>query len=308
MKRFRGVHLLICLVLLFGVLGGLFGSQGVFAAQDSANSPFLSPPNQEDPPVEEKIELTSQFPVVGGESGTTFEFEVQIYYQGSEPKIFNLILTPTPGWEASVKRKYKEEEASILALRVLPTEEYAEKFTILFSPLPGNLPEPGDYFLTLEAASGSLKDSVELKAEVTDIPLTYELDMVTTTGRLDTVAKAGKDNTISFKLTNSGTGVIKGINFIRVVSEGWNTKFAPSEIESLEPGMSQIVEVVITPPSRTIAADYNVILRSIGDNAADSINLRVKVQTPTIWGRAGIGIIAGIIVGLVIVFRRFGRR
>ena len=109
-------------------------------------------------------------------------------------------------------------------------------------------------------------------------------------------------------MTNSGTGVVQGINFLRVVSRGWETKFAPSQIDSLEPGESQDIEVVITPPSRTMDADYNVILRSIGDFAADSITLRVKVRTPTIWGRAGIGIIIGITVCLVFVFRRFGRR
>lgn len=316
MKRSRGVHYLLCLILLFGVLGGLFGSQVVFAAQDSSNSPFLSLPNQEEPPVEEEVppveeevEISTSYPALQGKSGTTFEFEVQIFYQGSEIKIFDLALTPPPGWEASVKRQFKENEPSLLAVRSPPGREYPDKLTIFLSPLPGNLPEPGDYLVTLEAVSGDLKDSIELKAVVTEIPLTYELDMVTTTGRLDAPAKAGEDNTISVKLTNLGDGVIEDITFASVKSEGWGVTFTPDKIESLEPGLSQEVEVVITPPSKTIAGDYRVSLTAKGkENASDSVALRIRVQAPTVWGGAGIGIVAGVVVGLVFLFRRLGRR
>lgn len=309
MKRSTGVHYLLCLILLFGVLGGLSGSQIVFATQQSDNSPFLSPPNQEEPPVEEEVEISTSYPVLQGESGTTFEFVVQIYYQGSEPKIFDLILTPPPGWEASVKRQFEKEESSLLAVRIVPGKEYPDKLTILLSPLPGNLPEPGDYFMTLEAVSADLKDSIELKTVVTEIPPTYELGMVTTTGRLDTPAKAGEDNTISVKLTNLGTGIIEDITFTSVKQEGWGVTFTPDKIESLEPGLSQEVEVVITPPSKTVAGDYRVGLTAQGkENASDSVALRIRVQAPTVWGGAGIGIVAGVVVGLVFLFRRLGRR
>ena len=309
MKRSTGVHYLLCLILLFGVLGGLSGSQIVFATQQSDNSPCLSPPNQEEPPVEEEVEISTSYPVLQGESGTTFEFVVQIYYQGSEPKIFDLILTPPPGWEASVKRQFEKEESSLLAVRIAPGKEYPDKLTILLSPLPGNLPEPGDYFMTLEAVSADLKGSIELKTVVTEIPPTYELDMVTTTGRLDTPAKAGEDNTISVKLTKLGTGIIEDIIFISVKQEGWGVTFTPDKIESLEPGLSQEVEVVITPPSKTVAGDYRVSLTAQGkENASDGVALRIRVQAPTVWGGAGIGIVAGVVVGLVFLFRRLGRR
>ncbi len=317
MKRFREVNHLLCLISLVGVLGIFLGSQVVFAAQESSNLSLLPPLNQEEPPPEEppeeKIELTCRFPTKQGESGTSFVFDVALNYQGSETKLFEFTLTVPPGWEAAVKRYFsQEQQESLLAQTLEPVTSYPEKVNVMLSPLPGNLPEPGDHVLIFEVASGNLKDSIELKAVVTDLPPTYELVLVTTSGRLDFPVKAGGDNPILLKLINSGSGVLENLSFTSVKSEGWGTIFNPSMIESLEPGQSIEVEVMMTPPRKTIAGDYHVLLRA-GANSPDlrlqeQLNLRIRVQTPTIWGGAGIGIVAGVIAGLALMFRRLGRR
>ena len=311
MKKSRGVHPLLYLIILSGMLGGLFGTQVVFAAQiGSEGSLLLLSSQEEEPSPEASLDLASKYPVVHGESGNSFEFTVTFDYKNDteEARVFDIVIKEPPGWQTEIVKPYGDTSGSILAIRIEPTISYRNKVKVIFSPLPDTLPEPGNYILNLEASSGNVKDSIDLTAVVTRIPATYKLGLMTTTGRLDTAVRAGEGNTIPLRVTNSGTGVIQDIKFLRVVSSGWETKFTPSQIESLEPGESQDIEVVITPPSRTMDADYNVILRSIGDFAADSITLRVKVRTPTIWGRAGIGIIVGIAACLVFVFRRFGRR
>jgi len=68
------------------------------------------------------------------------------------------------------------------------------------------------------------------------------------------------------------------------------------------------VNGVIPPPTKTIAGDYNISLRAIGERASDNIELRVTVLTPTIWGGAGIGIAVAVIAGLAVLFKRLGRR
>ena len=313
MKRFRGVRNLLYLIILFGMLGGLFGTQVTFAAQvGSEGSLLLLTSQEEEPSPEASLDLVSQYPVIHGESGDSFEYVVIFDYETvteeGKARVFDITLIEPPGWQATAKKQYGDTGETIRAMRVKPNMPYPDRLKVIFSPLPDTLPEPGNYILNLEASSGDVKDSIDLTAVVTGIPATHELDLMTTTGRLDTVVRAGEGNTILLRVTNSGTGIVEGINFVRVVSSGWETKFTPFVIESLEPGESQDIEVVITPPSKTMDADYQVILRSMGDDAADSIILRVKVRTPTTWGRAGIGIIIGIAACLVFVFRRFGRR
>jgi uncharacterized membrane protein len=41
---------------------------------------------------------------------------------------------------------------------------------------------------------------------------------------------------------------------------------------------------------------------------SEKINIRVTVETPTVWGWVGVAIIAIVVVGLVVIFMRFSRR
>ncbi len=318
MKRSKGTQKLLCLMSLVGVLSILLGSQLALAAQEVSNPSPPTLPNQEEPPPEEpvieKLELVSRFPVKQGESGTNFEFEVSFNYQGTEQKLFEFTLTPPPGWTVAVTRYYSSEEqqATILAMMIEPNLSYPDRVQVELSPLPGNTPEPGEYVLTFAATSDGLRDSIELKAVVTDLPLTYEVGFATTTGRLDFPVKGGEGNLIPLKITNTGSGVLTNLSFTSVKSEGWGTIFTPNKIESLEPGQSVEAEVTMTPPKNTIAGDYRVLIR-VGADSPDTrlqeeLDVRIRVQTPTVWGAAGIGIVVAVIAGLAIMFRQLGRR
>ena len=84
---------------------------------------------------------------------------------------------------------------------------------------------------------------------------------------------------------------------------------SPDEVESLEAGMAQEVDVIIEPPSKTIAGDYMITMIAISkDLPRREINLRVTVLTPTIWGWVAVLIVLAVIAGLGIIFRRLGRR
>ncbi len=310
MKRSRGVYFLPCLVLLFGMLGGLGGTQVVLAAQENNDSSVLL---VEEPPPEESLDLVSEYPVIHGESGDSFEYVVVFDYktdaEEGEARVFDITLIEPPEWQATVKKQYGDTGEAIRAIRLNPNMPYPDRLKVTFSPLPDTEPEPDDYILTVEATSGDVKGTIEFKAVVTEIPPTYELGLVTNTGRLDTIAKSGEDNTLTLKLTNLGTGTVEDISFTSDKAEGWGITFDPDIIEPLGVGESQEVEVTIIPPNRTIAGDYSVTLTARGsDNSSDRVLLRVSVQTPTAWGGAGIAIIAAVITGLVFLFRRLGRR
>jgi len=316
MKRFREVNYLLCLISLVGVLSLLIGSQIVLAAPESANPSLQPMPNQEEP-TPESLELVSRFPVKQGESGGSFEFEVSLNYQGTERKTFEFSLDTPQGWDVTITRYYSttEEgqiEPTILAASLEPNLQYPERVIITATPLPGYTPEPGDYVLTFTAASDGLSDSIELKAVVTNLPLTYELKFATANGRLDLPVKGGEENHIPVKITNTGSGVLTNLSFTSVKSEGWGTIFDPAKIDSLEPGETADAQVIMTLPQNTIAGDYRVLVRAGADSPLmrlqEQLSMRIRVQTPTVWGAAGIGIVAAVIAGLAIMFRQLGRR
>ena len=64
----------------------------------------------------------------------------------------------------------------------------------------------------------------------------------------------------------------------------------------------------MTPSDAAISGDYVLSVTAKSDETSQTSQFRVTVETQTIWGIVGIVIIAGIVVCLFFVFRKFGRR
>jgi uncharacterized membrane protein len=301
MNRFGKFRHLLSLAIIIGLLAGVIGSQIALAADATT-------------PVANNLEITSRFPVKQGESGTSFQFDVSLNYTGTGTRVFDLSTNSIPGWQIYITQPFAEEGAtqSVLATSLEPNLTYPSSLTVLLTPDPGTKPAPGDYLVTLVAQSGDVKGSIELKGTVTNVPLTYDFSFVTTTGRLDYPVKPGEGVPIQTRLTNTGTGPITNFSFTSVKSEGWAITFTPNKIGVLEPGQSQEVEVMMTPPKKTISGDYRVLVRSSGNspsmNLQEQVDLRTRVETPSIWGGVGIGIVVAVVAGLAAMFRQLGRR
>ena len=301
----RTVHYLLCFVLLFGILGSLVGDRVALAAEESSSGSFLSSLNQEQPPPEEKLELVCKYPTFEGNSGDSFTFDVNLRWLGSEARTFDLALIDVPPkWDAAIVAGAYEREIPAIGLE--PEMKYPEKITVKFAPLPGELPEPGDYVITLEASSGDIKEAFELKAVVTTL---YRFAFYPATERLNAEVTAGEENHLSLMVANTGTAVIEEITLLSNKPSGWRVTFNPNEVEGLEPGLVQEVDVVIKPPRETIAGDYSVTLEAVSTGLPwQELELRVTVLTPTIWGWIAILIVLAVIAGLGVMFRRLGRR
>ncbi len=301
----KAVHYLLCFVLLFGVLGGLVGDRVVLATQESSSGSFLSSLNQEQPSPEDKLELISKHLTFEGYSGDSFEFEVGLRWLGSEARVFDLTITDIPPrWDVLIMAGFPEKKVSDIGLG--PEMTRPENIKVILVPLLGEFPEPGDYTITLEASSGDINETVELKAVVTAL---YRFAFYTVSGRLSTEVTAGVDNHLSIKAWNSGQVVIEKITFLSEKPEGWSITFNPNDVESLEPGLAQEVDVVIKPPRKTIAGDYMITMTAATlDLAPREIDIRVTVLTPMTGLLIGILVVLAVIAGLAVMFRRLGRR
>jgi uncharacterized membrane protein len=133
--------------------------------------------------------------------------------------------------------------------------------------------------------------------------------LVPTTERYNTTVKAGKDNIFSIEVQNQGTAAIENITFSSLKPTGWTIEFTPDKIDSLSAIDSQTIDINIKPPTETIAGDYQITIRTSGEQVSrEEVDIRVTVETPTIWGWVGVGIIVLVIAGLAYIFMRFSRR
>lgn len=295
-------HILYLAVL--AVLVSMLVGQASVAATlpvDTGTRTLIAP--AEDKP--ESLNLTTRFPVIKGKANSSFDFEVEIKYEGTAPKIFDLSAKGPPNFYVSVTPQYDSKEIS--AIRIDPARSFGETVKVSAVPLPWNLPAPGSYTVTFSVASGNLKSSIELKAEVTD---NFKLSAETETGRLNTEATAGEENRLTIKVKNTGTSVLKNITFSSSKPDGWSVTFKPEKIDSLAVDGTRDVEVTIKPSGKAISGDYMISLTIYDDSysARATLDIRTTVLTPTIWGWVGVAIVVIVIAGLVYLFVRLGRR
>ena len=253
-------------------------------------------------PDEETIELVATYPTIEAVSGNEFEFEVTIKYTASESRVFGLVVTAPEGWSAYITPQFGDTR--IGDIRIEPSLA-GTKIKVKATPPVWPLSEPGEYKITLEAVSDELKNTTELTAEIT---ARYTMFLVASDERLNTTATAGKDNFFSIEVANLGTAAIDNIKFSPTKPSGWTIEFTPEKVDSLKAIDSQIIDINIKPPTETIAGDYQITVRASGEQASEEIDIRVTVETPTIWGWVGVAIIVLVVAGLAYIFMRFSRR
>ncbi len=332
MSKSRLLKLLISLALVITLVGGFTAT--VVSAQDSSPtatptptptptpttnptttvtvtttatatpSPSASPtPTPTGPP---DLKLTCDVPSYSDNSGASFNYTVNVSYTANDQVMVNLSLTNPPGWTSYLT--YSGKEVSSIPLGPLNYGSPDSKaVSINLSPNSGTTPDPGDYKLTLKATTGSIVKTIDLTATVKD---KFGFSMTTTDGKLNTTADAGKDNEFKFNANNTGSAALENITFSSSKPEGWTITFNPEKITSLSGGQSQQdIGVIIKPPEgKTVAGDYMITLSAYNSNVSSSMQVRVTVQTSSIWGVVSIIIIVVVIAGLAVLFLRLGRR
>lgn len=257
----------------------------------------------------EALDLRAIHPSVEAIAGNDFVFEVEFKYVGDmmgPPRSFDLVTAAPQGWEVYMTPQF-EKDKHISAIDLKPgSVAYSDKTRLVARAPFWPLPEPGEYKVTLDVVSEDVEASVELTAVIT---AAYNLLLAPAGERYDTKAKAGRDNYFSLNVGNLGTAPIDKVTFTSDKPQGWLIEFTPDQVDSLEPLATQTVDINIKPPSETIAGDYLISVRASGvQRTSEKIDIRVTVETPTVWGWIGVAIIALVVVGLVVIFMRFSRR
>jgi uncharacterized membrane protein len=164
----------------------------------------------------------------------------------------------------------------------------------------------GDYPAAMQATTASASAETQLVMQVTGRP---ELSLTRPGGILSGEATAGKAETFTFDLANSGSAPARDVRLSASAPSGWKVTFSPESVAMVEPnGGHQQVQAEITPSDRAITGDYMVTIRAAGDGASESADFRVTVATATTWGVAGLGIIGAAVVVLAFSVARYGRR
>lgn len=246
-----------------------------------------------------KLALEPELPALRGTARSTFSFKVKATNGGAEQSLFNLSARTPEGFQAKFKRGYGAEEITGLPINAGASEN------ITLEIVPARNAAAGRYPIAMRVSGGDKSAETSLSVEVTGEP---QLRMVGPQERLSGDAVAGQEASFPFTLVNSGSAPATDIEMSASPPSGWSVTFEPKQIASIAPNESREVSVRIKPSERAVAGDYMVTLRSSGSGLSESAQFRTTVRTSTVWGAAGLGVIAAAVLILGGAVMRYGRR
>ncbi len=109
-------------------------------------------------------------------------------------------------------------------------------------------------------------------------------------------------------MINNGSAALEDISFTSAKPDGWDIKFTPDKLDSLDAQTIREIEVSIRPGEKTIAGDYATVLKANSKQESASLDYRVTVETSTTWGWIGVIIAVIVIAALFGTFAMLRRR
>jgi len=246
------------------------------------------------------LKLTSQYPVLSTGSGQTLKFTVDLKNETNKPLTTSLAAQTPPGWTLRFKPQFGDQQISSIQLKESGSETLSVEID---TPVKADAKEQP---ITVTARSGAYEASATVKVSLKG---TQDLKMGSLAGTLNTSVTAGTKSPVDFVVGNAGTAAIRNLSFLtKKPNDKWTVEFKPDKIDVIEPGQVREIKMDILAPDRTIAGDYQLTITANSPEVTKSVEFRVTVSTPTIWGWVGFGIVGLVVLGLAIVFFRLGRR
>lgn len=245
------------------------------------------------------VNITASYPVLRGPTDAKFEFSIEVENKLDKDAVFSLTAKAPENWDVNFKPAYEDKFISSVRLKA----DQSQSVAVEVKPFP--LAKPGEYPISVKVSSPEAEGETHLSIILTG---TYKMEVGTSDGLLSLNTQKGKPSSMSVYVKNTGSAPLNNIHFLSFKPENWKVKFKPEKIDTLAPDALKQVEVTVKPSEQALVGDYSVSLNIDAGKVSRDLELRVTVKASTAWGWIGIGIIVFVLVGLVILFVKLGRR
>ena len=247
-----------------------------------------------------RLTFETDYPTIRGGSDAAFNFSVNLKNEGDDDLSVSLVANAPKELAVTFKSSGKD-------ITNLPTDIKAgssEQIEISAQPL--TTLAVGSYPVTVTAQSEAANADIQLTAEVVGQP---DLSITTPDDRLSGTAYLNRDNPIKLVLRNAGNSPAAGVKLTASAPAGWTVTLNPDNVVEV-PANDQIdVTADVKPADNAISGDYIVTFHAEpNESAPKTADFRITVQTSTLWGAVGIGLIAVAIAIVGLAVTRFGRR
>ncbi|MFC3196243.1 NEW3 domain-containing protein [Parapedobacter deserti] len=244
-----------------------------------------------------KSEFNTDQANMEGAANSTFTFNSTLRNPTNEEQVYGLRAQVPQGWNALFRANGKQ----VSSINIGPNQ--TQNVTIELDP-PDHL-GTGKYKIPVVASTSGMSSSLELEVVITG---SYNLELTTPSGRLNTTITAGGDEKIEVVVKNVGSAPLKNVEMRSSAPVDWTVEFEPSKIDVIAPGQNAQVFATIKASRKAIAGDYVTNFEARTAEKTATASFRVSVRTPLLWGWLGILIILGALGGVYYLFRKYGRR
>ncbi|MEM4576720.1 MAG: NEW3 domain-containing protein [Candidatus Nezhaarchaeales archaeon] len=237
---------------------------------------------------------------VTGSPGSVFSFRFTVKNNGYKDLTFALSAQVPEGWQVLGFRP-SAYEATVISTLTVKARDYSGAVLQVWCP---EKTPPGTYPIKIIVAEGGVEISIDVEALVSGTP---KINLKTYDELLSYELTAGETKEIVLVVENAGNTNLLNMWFACYAPSGWRTSLSTDRINILPQGSSTLVSLLVTPPSGALAGDYSLVVRAYTMETSTEITLRLTVIKPTYWGIVGLVVVVASVLGLVVVFRRYGR-
>ena len=247
-----------------------------------------------------RLTFETDYPTIRGGSDAAFNFSVDLKNEGDDDLSVSLLADAPKELAVTFKSSGKD-------ITSLPTDIKAgssERIDISAQPLTSLA--VGTYPFAVTAQSDTITADIQLTAEVVGQP---DLTLTTPDDRLSGTAYLNRDNPIKLVLRNTGNSPAAGVKLSASAPAGWTVTLNPDNVVEVPANNEIDVTADVKPAKNAISGDYIVTFNAQpNESPSKTADFRITVQTSTLWGAVGIGLIAVAIAIVGLAVTRFGRR
>jgi uncharacterized membrane protein len=244
-----------------------------------------------------KTEFTTEQPNMEGHADASFTFNAELKNYTADKQLYSLKSGLRRGWDVTFKVNYKQ----VTSVNLEPNS--TKDITIEVDP-PDRI-QAGTYKIPIKAVTNTSSAKLNLEVVITG---SYDMELTTSSGRLNTDIIAGDDKKVKILVKNTGSAALENIKLDYSAPTNWEVTFKPEKVDDLNPGKSASVIATLAASKKAIAGDYITSITAQTPEAGAKTKLRITVKTPMLWGWIGVLIILIALGGVFYLFRKYGRR
>ncbi len=246
-----------------------------------------------------RLALTAELPSQRGPATSSFKYRLTVRNDSDKDLLVNLEGQGPKGAQITFTPAFGSQQVTSLPVKAGESKDIDADVSLPKTIAVGNHP------VTVRATSGDARAEIKLTVEVTG---RVDLSITGLEGRLSGQANAGRASPLKLLVRNLGGAPARNVEFSASEPSGWEVKFTPERIDEIPANGQQEITASVRPSGKAIAGDYMVNMRANAGDSSASADFRITVLTSTLWGVAGVALVAIALAVVSLAVSRYGRR